>query len=39
MTQETPKLVFVHFFGVGKVEDLAIAVKEAIWEKEHFQSQ
>jgi hypothetical protein len=39
MTQETPKLVFVHFFGVGKVQDLAIAVKEAIWEKEHFQSQ
>jgi hypothetical protein len=39
MTQETPKLVFVHFFGTGKVEDLAIAVKDAIWEKEHFQSQ
>jgi hypothetical protein len=39
MTQETPKLVYVHFFGTGKVEDLAIAVKDAIWEKEHFQSQ
>jgi hypothetical protein len=39
MTQESPKLVFVHFFGVGSVEPLTIAVKEAIWEKEHFQSQ
>lgn len=39
MTQETPKLVFVHFFGVGKLETIAPAVKEAIWTKEHFQSQ
>ncbi len=39
MTQEMPKLIFVHFFGTGKVEALAPAVKEAIWEKEHFQSQ
>jgi len=39
MTQESPKLVFVHFFGVGSAESLTIAVKEAIWEKEHFQSQ
>ena len=39
MTQETPKLVFIHFFGVGKLETIAPAVYEAIWTKEHFQSQ
>jgi hypothetical protein len=39
LTQESPRLIFVHFFGEGKLETLAAAVKKAIWEKEHFQSQ
>jgi hypothetical protein len=39
MVQESPKLVFVHFFGVGELEPIAQAVKDAIWAKEEFQSQ
>lgn len=39
MTQEKPKLIFVHFWGEGKLESVAAGVKAAIWEKESFQSQ
>jgi len=39
MTQEKPRLVFIHFWGTGPIEVLAQGVKAAIWEKEHFQAQ
>jgi hypothetical protein len=39
LTQEKPRLVFVHFFGVGPLAPIARGVKEAFWLKEHFQSQ
>lgn len=39
LTQEKPKLIFVHFWGTGKLSSLAAGVKAAIWEKEHHQSQ
>ncbi len=39
LTQEKPRLIFVHFWGTGKLATLAVGVKAAIWEKEHFQSK
>lgn len=38
-TEEKPKLMFVHFFGTGKLSEIAKGIKEAFWLKEHFQSQ
>ena len=37
--EERPRLIFVHYWGTGKLPDLAAGVKAAFWEKEHFQSQ
>ncbi len=39
LSQEQPKLLFIHFFGTGRIAELANGVKQAFWEKEHFQSQ
>jgi hypothetical protein len=39
MIKEKPRIIFVHFWGQGKLKPLAAGVKAAVWEKEHFQSQ
>jgi hypothetical protein len=37
MTQEVPKIVFIHYWGAGKIEDLARGVKAALVVQKNFQ--
>jgi predicted amino acid-binding ACT domain protein len=30
MTQETPRIMFLHYWGKGRASDLAIAVRQAL---------
>lgn len=36
---EKPRLIFVQYWGVGNLAELASGVKNAFWEKELHQSQ
>jgi hypothetical protein len=37
LTREVPRVVFIHFWGAGKLEDLALGVKNALKKEKNFR--